>query len=155
MVKNLPAVQDTGFDPCMRKIPWRREWLPTLVFLPGEFHGQRRLAGYSPWGHRVRHDKQLTLSLSELPHQIECGRNSEKCIVSQFCRLEVWDRSVYKISFFLQYEEEFVPCLPHSFWWITGNLWHSLAYRSATPNVFLHLHIAFSLHACLSPNWLF
>ena len=32
------------------KILWRREWLPTPVFLPGEFHGQRSLAGYSPWG---------------------------------------------------------------------------------------------------------
>ena len=33
------------------KIPWRREWQPTPVFLPGEFHGQRSLAGYSPMGH--------------------------------------------------------------------------------------------------------
>ena len=32
------------------KIPWGREWLPTPVFSPGEFHGQRRLVGYSPWG---------------------------------------------------------------------------------------------------------
>ena len=32
--------------------PWRREWLPTPVFLPGESHGQRSLAGYSPWGHK-------------------------------------------------------------------------------------------------------
>ena len=38
-------------------LAWRREWLPTPVFLPGELHGQRSLAGYSPWGHkRVRHD---------------------------------------------------------------------------------------------------
>ena len=33
-------------------IPWRRAWQPTPVFLPGEFHGQRSLAGYSPWGHK-------------------------------------------------------------------------------------------------------
>ena len=32
------------------KIPWRRKWQPTPVFLPGRFHGQRGLAGYSPWG---------------------------------------------------------------------------------------------------------
>ena len=38
-----------GFDPWVRKIPWRRKWLPTPVFLPGEFHGQRSLAVYSPW----------------------------------------------------------------------------------------------------------
>ena len=31
-------------------IPWKRKWLPTPVFLPGEFHGQRSLVGYSPWG---------------------------------------------------------------------------------------------------------
>jgi len=33
------------------KIPWRREWLPTPVFLPGEFHGERSLVSHSPWGH--------------------------------------------------------------------------------------------------------
>jgi len=35
MIKNLPAVQEIQ----VRKIPWRREWLPTPVFLPGKFHG--------------------------------------------------------------------------------------------------------------------
>ena len=67
------------FDPWVGKIPWRREWQPTPVFLPGEFHGERSLAGcssdsteqhclpgksrgqrnlvgYSPWGRRVGHD---------------------------------------------------------------------------------------------------
>ena len=38
------------FSPWLGKIPWRREWLPTPVFLPGELHGQRSLAGYSPRG---------------------------------------------------------------------------------------------------------
>ena len=48
-VKNLPVMQETrrGFDPWVGKIPWRREWLPTPVFLPGEFHEQRNLAGNS------------------------------------------------------------------------------------------------------------
>ena len=36
------------FDPWVRKIPWRRKWKPTPVFLPGKFHEQRSLAGYSP-----------------------------------------------------------------------------------------------------------
>ena len=40
------------FDPWVRKIPWRKEWLPTPVFLPREFHGQTILVGYSPWGHK-------------------------------------------------------------------------------------------------------
>ena len=39
-----------GFNPWVRQIPWRRAGQPTPVFLPGEFHGQRSLVGYSPWG---------------------------------------------------------------------------------------------------------
>ena len=41
-----------GFHPWVRKIPWRRKWQPTPIFLPGEFHGQRSLEDYSPWGHK-------------------------------------------------------------------------------------------------------
>ena len=41
-----------GFDPWIRKIPWRRKWEPTPVFLPGKSHGQKSQAGYSPWGHK-------------------------------------------------------------------------------------------------------
>ena len=37
-----------GFDPWVRKIPWRRARPPTPVFLPGDFHGQRSLVGYRP-----------------------------------------------------------------------------------------------------------
>ena len=48
MVKN-PG--DPSSVPESGKSPWRREWLFTLAFLPGEFNGQRGLAGYSPWGH--------------------------------------------------------------------------------------------------------
>ena len=40
------------FNPWVGKIPWRRKWQPTPVFLTGKFHGQRSLVGYSPWGHR-------------------------------------------------------------------------------------------------------
>ena len=39
-----------GFGPWVGKFPWRRAWLPIPVFLPGESHGHRNLAGYSPWG---------------------------------------------------------------------------------------------------------
>ena len=41
-----------GFHPWGRKIPWRRKWQPGPVFLPGEYHGQRSLAGYSPGGRK-------------------------------------------------------------------------------------------------------
>ena len=50
MVKNLPAKQETPVQSLVRKIPWRRARQPTPVFLPGESHGQRGLAGYSPRG---------------------------------------------------------------------------------------------------------
>ena len=62
MVKNLPAsavdVRDTGSIPGLERFPWRRAWQPTPVFLPGESHGQRSLAGYieSIGLLRVRHD---------------------------------------------------------------------------------------------------
>ena len=55
---------DQGFDPWIRKIPWRRKWQSTPVFLPGEFHGQRSLVVYSPWGHKeLDMTERLTLML--------------------------------------------------------------------------------------------
>ena len=47
---NTGDTEVAGSVPGSGKIPWRRAWHPTLVFLPGESHGQRSLAGYSPWG---------------------------------------------------------------------------------------------------------
>jgi len=41
-----------GFNPWVGKSPWRRKWQPAPVFLPGKFHGQRSLVGYSPWGYK-------------------------------------------------------------------------------------------------------
>ena len=68
MVKNSPAIAGEvrgRLDPWVGKIPWRREWLPTPIFLLGEFRGQRSLAGYSPWGHEeLGKTEQLSLSLS-------------------------------------------------------------------------------------------
>ena len=52
VVKNLPAMWEMWVNPWVGKIPWRREQLSTPVFWPGEFHGQRSLAGYSSWGHK-------------------------------------------------------------------------------------------------------
>ena len=57
MVKNLPPMQESQVRSLGQKVPWKREWQPTPVFLPGEFHGHRSLAGYSPWGsQRIRHN---------------------------------------------------------------------------------------------------
>ena len=64
MVKNLPAMWETwvrflGWEDALEK---GVKWLPTPVFLPGESHGQRILAGYSPWGHKeLDMTEQITL----------------------------------------------------------------------------------------------
>ena len=52
---NLPAMQETRVQSLDQEDPWRGEWQPTPEFLPGEFHGQRSLAGDSAWDRRVRH----------------------------------------------------------------------------------------------------
>ena len=49
-VKNLPVMRETWVWSLGWEIPWRREWQPTPVFLPGESHEQRSLVSYSPWG---------------------------------------------------------------------------------------------------------
>ena len=54
-VKNWPAIQET-WEMHVQSLGWKdpleKEWQPTPVFLPGKSHGQRSLAGYSPWGHK-------------------------------------------------------------------------------------------------------
>ena len=66
------------FDPWVEKIAWRREWLPTLIFLHGEFHGQRSLVGYSPQDHKESDTTE------QLP-QFECP-----CLFKH-CRNSCWD----------------------------------------------------------------
>ena len=71
------------FDPWVRKIPWRRKWQPPPVFLPGKPHGQRSLAGYSPWGcKRVRHDlaaKQQQKSSLSSRKELGIVQTNHKC----------------------------------------------------------------------------
>ena len=68
------------FDPRVRKIPWRRKWQPTPVFLPGKSHGPRSLAGYRPWGPKtVRHDLAATEQQGTLSIQNE-GQGPEYSI---------------------------------------------------------------------------
>ena len=67
MVKN-----HCGFDPWVGKLPWRRTWHPTPVFLPGESHGHSSSAGYSPWSHKEsdrteHHRNQKARTLSDFP----------------------------------------------------------------------------------------
>ena len=64
-VRCLPVMQEMWVRSLVRKIPWRRKWHPTPVFLPGKSHKSRSLAGYSPIGsQRAGHDWATSLSLS-------------------------------------------------------------------------------------------
>ena len=56
-VKYMPVMQETQVQSLGREDPLEKKMATTSVFLPGEFHGQRRLVGYHPWGCRVRHDR--------------------------------------------------------------------------------------------------
>ena len=53
-----------GLDPWVGAIPWRKKWQPTPIFLPGEFHRQKSLLGYSSRGHKGSHTiEQLTFNV--------------------------------------------------------------------------------------------
>ena len=56
---------ERGFNPWVGKIPWRRAWQPTPIFLPGESHGQGSLPGYSQWG---RKESDTTEGLSRIQY---------------------------------------------------------------------------------------
>ena len=75
-VKNPTAMQETQVQSPGREAPWRRAWQPTLAFLPGESHGQRSLAGYSPWGCQESDTTEVT-------ECIHTGRNE--------CSWEFWN----------------------------------------------------------------
>ena len=69
LVKNLPAMRETWFDPWVGKIPWRRERLPTPIFWPGEFHGL-----YSPWGHKESDTTEQLLLHFQYLHLVALGK---------------------------------------------------------------------------------
>ena len=60
-----------GFDPWVGKIPWRRKWQPTPVFLPGKSHGWQSLVGYCSWG---RKESDVTEQLHFHVHALLSGR---------------------------------------------------------------------------------
>ena len=68
MAKNLPVIQETRVRSLGRKDFLEKGWQPTLVSLLGEFHGERSLVGYSPWGCKESDTaEQLTLLVSIFP----------------------------------------------------------------------------------------
>ena len=76
MLKNLPAnAGDAGSIPGSGRYPQKREWQPTVVFLPGESHGQRNLEGYSPWGCKES-DTAEWVTLTCFLRNLDAGREA-------------------------------------------------------------------------------
>ena len=86
-IKHLPSKQETWVQSPVGKIPWRRKWQPTPVFLPGKSHGQRSLEGYSPWGPKgldtTKHARSCTHTQDTSPE----SQSPHRCSVFIFsCR---------------------------------------------------------------------
>ena len=81
-----------GFDPWVRKIPWRRKWQPTLVFLPGKSQGQRSLVGYSPWGCK----ESDTTEQTEHAHTYHQHLAHSRCSLNN-CAMNEWITTVWKM----------------------------------------------------------
>ena len=77
------------FDPWVWKIPWRREWLPTLVFLPGESNGQRSLVDYNPWGCKELDTTEWLSTHTEMLTRLYT------CIKLLILAVILWDRCCY------------------------------------------------------------
>ena len=88
-VKNPPAMQETWVWSLGWEDPWRREWLPSPVFWPGEFHGQRSLPGYSQWG-RKESDMTEWLSLSTSTTFMDCSLPSSSVRGISQARILEW-----------------------------------------------------------------
>ena len=70
MVKNLPAMQENWVQPLGWEDPLEKDMATHSVFLPGEFHGQRSLVGYSPWGHK---ESDMTAWVTHMIQQLHFG----------------------------------------------------------------------------------
>ena len=79
-------------NPWVGKIPWNRKWQPAPVFLPGKSHGQRNLAGYSPWGHkRVGYDWVHTGTSSYWIYILLCQMEIQRRVKKMHWKIHWWN----------------------------------------------------------------
>ena len=104
-----------GFDPWVRKIPWRMKWQSTPVFLPGKSHGQRSLMGYdphpSPWG-----PKELDATKHSHTHSTLLGEMGQVKLIDLVSQVrQKWQKiNKVKLSILGWYSpdsEKYAPCL--------------------------------------------
>ena len=89
---------DQGFNSSAEEIPRRREWLPTPVFFPGEFHGQRSLASYSPWDCK---DSDMT---EWITHKVPVGES----ISYKHLPGPEWEANLWRYQLVLSQERTFL-----------------------------------------------
>ena len=77
VLKNLPQWRRCRFPTLGREDPWRRKWHRTPVFLPGKTHGQRSLAGCSPWGHKEPDTAEYHHHTTQLGGHLHQGQAGE------------------------------------------------------------------------------
>ena len=151
MVKNLPAsTGDSRFNPWVRKIPWRRKWQPTTVFLPGKAHGQRSLVCYSPWGHRVennfvtkqQHQQNFFKKMNISPFGL--------LLTPKYMYFPLWMSCLppWFFFFFFQFSECWALFIPP--WFFDGDMSH--VQWSISSGTWWHSHGSLSTSLAYGPN---
>ena len=116
-VKNLPAMQETQVWCLGQEDPLEKGMATTPVFLPGELHGQKSVAGYSPWGCKeLDMNEQLTLSLSKVKYFRVCSSLSGSWLLLLLSEIFLLT-SLHRASAFLSRNGEFKDYISTQFYW--------------------------------------
>ena len=147
-----------GFDPCIEKIPCSRKWQPPPVFLPGEFHGQRSLVGYSPLGFKESDPTKwlsthtawtVTLNTTNWAHDCPshdlpgplalpiCTNDDSGCPSAHICSYSCSDCALHKSE-------------PRGWWKLTFTLGSACYREELTPGwiCFFYFNLCFPLLLC-------
>ena len=136
-----------GFCPWIKKVPWRREWQPTPISLLGESHGQRSLAGYSPWGCK---ELDMSEATQHMYIRISCLFCTRHCSSKSFTNMNSFDprmnpmRQVLLLPFYRCGTEKLNE-LSKVPWLVIGPLWNWYSDPASTP--LLSTHLLFACHS--------
>ena len=133
--RNFWQCRRPGFNPWVSKVPWRRKWKPSPIFLPGEVHRQRSLSGYSPQGHKELDMTEWLIHTHKRWENWGLERNGfvlspkvNTCLF-KFYNLGFWQGPIFSVNIFLVQKPNFYAhwvCLwqdTHALWcWSNGLL---------------------------------
>ena len=91
LLANAGNVVRHGFDPWVRKIPWKRAWQPAPVFLPGESHGQMSLSGCIPQGHRELDTTEEIAHMQPVREKVRACKCA--CIVGEQIHIRIYQEA--------------------------------------------------------------